>query len=78
MMISKQEREVLRTLAARYMSYALSDANNEKRELWRALNDMRMEKTMVTIHQIPWHEMDVDSFLNCQVEDIMEVVPGGQ
>ena len=69
MMISKQEREVLRTLAARYMTYALSDANNEKRELWRALNDMRMEKPMVTIHQIPWHEMDVDGFLNCQVED---------
>lgn len=69
MTISNQDREVLRALAARYMTYALSDANNEKRELWRALNDMRMQKPMVTIHQIPWHEMDVDGFLTCHVED---------
>ena len=69
MTISAQDREVLRTLAARYMTYALSETNNEKRELWRALNDMRMEKPMVTIHQIPWHEMDVDGFLACRVQD---------
>ena len=69
MTISAQDREVLRTLAARYMTYALSETNNEKRELWRALNDMRMEKPMVTIHQIPWHEMDVDGFLTCRVQD---------
>ena len=49
-MISNQDCEVLRTLAARYMTYAQSEKNNEKRELWRALNDMRMEKPMVTIH----------------------------
>ena len=69
MMISNQDCEVLRTLAARYMTYALSETNNEKRELWRALNDMRMQKPMVTIHQIPWHEMDVDGFLTCRVQD---------
>lgn len=69
MTISTQDREVLRTLAARYMTYAQSEKNNEKRELWRALNDMRMEKPMVTIHQIPWHEMDVDGFLTCRVQD---------
>ena len=68
-MISNQDCEVLRTLAARYMTYAQSEKNNEKRELWRALNDMRMEKPMVTIHQIPWHEMDVDGFLTCRVQD---------
>ena len=68
-MISNQDCEVLRTLAARYMTYALSETNNEKRELWRALNDMRMQKPMVTIHQIPWHEMDVDGFLTCRVQD---------
>ena len=69
MTISTQDREILRTLAARYMTYAQSEKNNEKRELWRALNDMRMEKPMVTIHQIPWHEMDVDGFLTCRVQD---------
>ena len=69
MTISAQDCEVLRTLAARDLTYAQSEKNNEKRELWRALNDMRMEKPMVTIHQIPWHEMDVDGFLTCRVQD---------
>ncbi len=69
MEICQQDREVLRALAAKYMSYALSDENNKNRELWRALNDLHMEKPLVTIHQIPWHEMDVDGFLNCQVQD---------
>lgn len=69
MNICQQDREILRTLAAKYMTYALSDDNNNNRELWRALNDMRMQKPMVTIHQIPWHEMDVDGFLTCQVKE---------
>lgn len=69
MMIRSQDRDTLRTLAARYMEYAQSAANHEKRELWRSLNDMRMQKPMVTIHQMPWHELDVDGFLTCTVED---------
>ena len=69
MNIRSQDRETLRTLAARYMEYALSPANVEKRELWRALNNMQMQKPMVTIHQIPWHELNVDGCLDCTVED---------
>jgi hypothetical protein len=51
------------------MGYALSDRNNEKRELWRALNNMHMQKPMISIEQMPWHELDVDGFLQCKVED---------
>ena len=69
MNITQNDREVLRALAARYMEYALSDKNNEKRELWRALNKMQMQKPMVTIDQMPWHELDVDGFLICQVTE---------
>jgi len=69
MTISQKDRETLRTLAARYMTYALSDKNNEKRELWRALNELRMQKPMITIDQMPWHELDVDGSLVCTVED---------
>jgi len=69
MKISPKDRETLRALAARYMTYALSDQNNEKRELWRALNNLRMQKPMITIDQMPWHELDVDGFLGCTVED---------
>ena len=69
MTISQKDRETLRALAARYMGYALSDKNNEKRELWRALNNLGMQKPMITIDQMPWHELDVDGFLVCTVED---------
>ena len=69
MNISQKDRETLRTLAARYMTYALSDKNNEKRELWRALNNMNMQKPMITIDQMPWHELDVDGSLVCTVEN---------
>ncbi len=69
MNISQKDRDTLRTLAARYMTYALSDRNNEKRELWRALNNMHMQKPMITIDQMPWHELDVDGSLVCTVEN---------
>ena len=69
MNISQKDRDTLRTLAARYMTYALSDRNNEKRELWRALNNMNMQKPMITIDQMPWHELDVDGSLVCTVEN---------
>ena len=66
--IRREDREVLRTLAARYMEYALSDRNNEKRELWRALNHGKMQKPMIAIDQMPWNELDVDGSLVCTVE----------
>ena len=69
MTISAKDRETLRTLAAKYMTYALSDRNNEKRELWRALNNLHMQKPMITIDQMPWHELDVDGSLVCTVEN---------
>lgn len=67
--ITERDVETLRALATRYMSYALSDENIENRKLWIALNNMNMQKPMVTINQIPWKEMDVDGFLDCTIED---------
>lgn len=69
MNIRPQDRDTLRALAARYMEHALSDQNNEKRRLWYALNEMRMQKPMITIDQIPWHELAVDDFLTLTVQD---------
>ena len=69
MNVRTQDRDILRALAERYMGYALSEQNNKARELWRALNNRHMQKPMVTIEQMPWHELDVDGFLQCKVED---------
>jgi len=69
MNISLKDRETLRTLASRYMAYAFCEENDEKRELWKKLNALNMQKPLITIHQVPWHEMDVDGFLHCTVTD---------
>ena len=69
MNICDKDRETLRTLATQYMTYAISEKNNEKRELWRALNNLHMQKPMITIDQMPWHELNVDGCLDCTVED---------
>ena len=69
MELSIDDRNTLRELGTRYMTYALSEKNAEKRQLWRALNDGTMLKPMVAIDQMPWNELDVDGFLNCTVAD---------
>ena len=69
MSIRQEDRDTLRALAERYMSYALSGQNNENRRLWRSLNDGAMLKPTVAIDQMPWNELDVDGFLFCKIED---------
>lgn len=62
-----EEREILRALAATYMGYATSPAQLETQKLWAALNNGNMQRPMVMIDQIPWHEMDVDGSLICKI-----------
>ncbi|NMA07695.1 MAG: hypothetical protein GX929_01095 [Clostridiales bacterium] len=69
MNLRKEDIETLRTLAERMMNDALSDKNHEKRELWRSLNQMHMQKPMISIEQMPWDELDVDGSLVCTVEN---------
>jgi len=69
MTVTPKDREILRTLAARYMTYAHTEQNNEKRELWSALNRLQMQRPVISIEQMPWEELDVDGSLVCRVED---------
>ncbi len=68
MNISANDKRILRQLAQTYMDYATLPAQEERRELWRALNGLQMRKPMVAIDQMPWHELDVDGSLVCLVE----------
>ena len=68
-MLSLNEKEVLKNLAERYATYASLPTHHEKRALWRALNRCEMQRPMILIDQIPWHEMDVDGSLTPQVSD---------
>lgn len=68
-MLQANEITVLRTLASQYMEYAITPRQKELESLWIAHNTGHPSRPMVLIDQIPWHEMDVDGFLQCSVED---------
>lgn len=68
-MLSNQDKEALRALAGRYMAAATQDRNGERVQLWRALNRGAMQRPMVVIEQLPWHELNGTGELDCTVQD---------
>lgn len=69
MEITSNDRETLRTLAQKYMGYAVSAENDEKRRLWKCLNALKPERPMLTMDQLPWDEMNTDGSLSCTVSN---------
>lgn len=65
--ITNKDTDLLRSLAAQYMTFATSPAQLRTQQLWAALNTGRMQRPMVMIDQIPWHEMDLDGSLVCHI-----------
>ena len=66
--LSQAERDVLRRLGERVAEIAADPSNKEKATLWRDLNDLRSQRPMVWINEIPWHEMNVDDELTLRCE----------
>ena len=69
MNLTQNEKDTLRSLAEKYMTYALDKTNNEKPQLWLALNRGKMIRPMVMIDQIPWNELNTDGSLTNTVSD---------
>ncbi len=61
--IDPRDREVVRSLASEVAHIAALPVQRETIGLWKALNGLRPVRPMVSIDQIPWHEMDVDGEL---------------
>ena len=51
-----QDREVLRPLAEQFAAIAALPVHREKARLWGRMNDLRSERPMVWITELPWHE----------------------
>ncbi|MEF9990039.1 MAG: hypothetical protein RR716_05965 [Christensenellaceae bacterium] len=66
--ISKEDKAVLRRLGEELKEFAAKDADSDKAELWRALNDLKSKRPMVWINEIPWHEMNVNDELTLQTK----------
>jgi hypothetical protein len=66
--LSDRDKDILRRLAADRAEAAALPIHQEKARLWQRLNDLRSERPMVWINEIPWHEMDVDDELTLRTE----------
>ncbi len=68
MKTSATDRDNLRELAKQVAELAALPVQQEKIDLWKALNGLKPVRPMVSIDQIPWHEMDVDGELTLTTE----------
>lgn len=63
------DRQILRSLAAAYLEVANSDRNHNNILLHRAVNDLKQQRPIVLIDEIPWHEMNLDDELTLRCEN---------
>lgn len=68
MPIAPEEKHQLRELAKRYAELAQHPAQAERRTRARDINDKKPRRPVVWIHEIPWHEMDIDGKLRLHCE----------
>ena len=67
----------LRKLALEYYEQALSPINQERMVLHRAVNDLTMQRPVVLIDEIPFHELNFDGSLTIHCTDpVLQEVEG--
>lgn len=64
--LTRQEKEILRRLGSEIADIAALPVHKEKARLWQKMNDLEQERPMVWINEIPWHEMNVNDELSLQ------------
>jgi len=62
-------RQSLRELAYQYYEAAMSPINMQRMVLHRAVNDLKMQRPVVLIDEIPWHEINFDGSLTVHASD---------
>ncbi len=64
-----KDRELLKPLLEEYARVAALPVQKEKKELWRSLNNLKPQRPMVSIDQLPWHELNVNNELTLGCTD---------
>jgi len=67
-MITSKDREILRELANKYAEIAAHPDNKERYKRGKDTNSLRLARPIVWLHEIPWHEMDIDGELQLRCE----------
>jgi len=65
--LSSHEKDILRRLGEKISKIASLPVHREKARLWQRMNNLQQERPMVWINEIPWHEMNVNDYLDCPV-----------
>jgi hypothetical protein len=68
-MVKKNDKRMIRELAARVAEIAALPAQEETRASWRKLNGLQPERPMVMIDQVCWNEMNTDDALTLRCQD---------
>jgi hypothetical protein len=66
--LAASEKEILRRLGSDIAFIASLPVHKEKAILWQKMNDLKQERPMVWVNEIPWHEMNVDDELTLLTE----------
>ena len=64
--LTETEKIVLKKLGEEISKISALPIHREKAQLWTALNDLKSDRPMVWINEIPWHEMNVNDELTLQ------------
>lgn len=67
--MGKNDRAVLRKLAAEYFLLSQQDRFRENRKLHRAVNDLKQIRPVVLLDELPWTEMNIGDELTLRCED---------
>jgi hypothetical protein len=69
MNITQKEKHLLRELAKQYAELAAQPVQKERRDRARDINDLKPRRPIVWLHEIPWHEMNIDDALTLTCEN---------
>ena len=65
----QKEKQTLRELAKQYVELAENPAQEERRTRAGEINDLTPRRPIVWLHELPWHEMNIDGALNLTCEN---------
>ena len=60
---------IVRELAKRYMEAACSEKQRRSNLRMKDTNDLKIVRPPVIMDEIPWYQMNIDSFLDCFCEN---------
>jgi len=67
--MTSKDKQIIQELAKKYTQLANLPINKERRERACDINDLKQRRPVVWLHEIPWHEMNIDDKLTLQCDD---------